>query len=480
MERNETLMQYFEWYLPADCGHWRRTAAAAGALAAQGITAVWLPPAYKGAGGVREVGYAVYDTYDLGEFDQKGTVPTKYGTRQEYLDAIAALHSAGIKVYPDIVLNHRIGADGTEQVTAEESDGKDRNREITGDETITAYTRFDFPGRGGKYSDFRWNWRHFDGVDWDETKRKNAIYQFTGKEWDSEVDGENGNYDYLMGADLDMGNQEVLEELDRWGAWYLETTGADGFRLDAVKHIRFTFFKDWLGKLRQRSGKPLFAVGEYWKNDVGTLLRYLDACGDCMSLFDVPLHFNFYNASHGGGGYDMRNILKGTLLEARPERAVTFVDNHDTQPGQALASWVDGWFKSIAYALILLRGEGLPCVFYGDYYGIPHDKINPVGGDLMTMLRVRSERAYGVRRDYFDDPNVIGWTMEGTEEHPASGLAVVLSDGAGGKKRMSVGARNAGATFAPVTGGGQAVVIGPDGTAEFSVEGGSARVYIRI
>ena len=67
----------------------------------------------------------------------------------------------------------------------------------------------------------------------------------------------------------------------------------------------------------------------------------------------------------------MRNILKGTLLEARPERAVTFVDNHDTQPGQALASWVDGWFKSIAYALILLRGEGLPCVFYGDYYGFP-------------------------------------------------------------------------------------------------------------
>lgn len=192
-----------------------------------------------------------------------------------------------------------------------------------------------------------------------------------------------------------MGNQEVLEELDRWGAWYLETTGADGFRLDAVKHIRFTFFKDWLGKLRQRSGKPLFAVGEYWKNDVGTLLRYLDACGDCMSLFDVPLHFNFYNASHGGGGYDMRNILKGTLLEARPERAVTFVDNHDTQPGQALAQ-LGGWVVQVyrlcadpaawgGTSLRLLRG----------LLRVPHDKINQVGGDLMTMLRVRSERRMG-------------------------------------------------------------------------------------
>ncbi len=480
MQRNETLMQAFEWYLPADGGHWRRCKAAAGALAAQGITAVWLPPAYKGAGGAEEVGYAVYDTYDLGEFDQKGTVATKYGTRQEYLDAIAALHAAGIKVYPDIVLNHRIGADGTEQVTAEESDAKDRNREVTGEETITAYTRFDFPGRGGKYSDFRWNWHHFDGVDWDDARKRGAIYQFAGKAWDSGVDTENGNYDYLMGADLDMGNPEVVAELDRWGSWYLGTTGADGFRLDAVKHIRSDFFTHWLGRLRGESGKPLFAVGEYWKNDLATLRSYLDACGDCMSLFDVPLHFNLYNASHGGGGYDMRTILDGTLLAARPERAVTFVDNHDTQPGQALESWVDGWFKPIAYALILLWGEGLPCVFWGDWYGIPHDGINPVGGDLAAMLRVRSERAYGARRAYLDDPNVIGWTLEGTDDHPGSGIAVVLSDGAGGTKRMTLGPRHAGATFAPVTGGGRAVVLDETGSADFSVEGGSARVYIRI
>ena len=477
---NETLMQYFEWYLPADGGHWRRCAAAAPALAAQGITAVWLPPAYKGAGGAQDVGYAVYDTYDLGEFDQKGSVATKYGTRQEYLEAIAALHSVGIQVYPDIVLNHRIGADGTEQVAAEESDAKNRNREVSGAETITAYTRFDFPGRRGKYSDFRWNWRHFDGVDWDAAKRRNAIFQFDGKEWDAGVDTENGNYDYLMGADLDMGNPEVVAELDRWGSWYLETTGADGFRLDAVKHIRSDFFTGWLSRLRQASGKPLFAVGEYWKDDQPTLLSYLDACGDCMSLFDVPLHFNLYNASRSGGNYDMRTILDGTLLAARPDRAVTFVDNHDTQPGQALASWVDGWFKSIAYALILLWGEGLPCVFYGDWYGIPHDNINPVGGDLAVLLRVRAERAFGARRAYLDDPNVIGWTLEGDDAHPGSGLAVILSDGAGGQKQMTLGPRHAGATFAPVTGGGSAVVLDETGSATFSVEGGDVRVYIRV
>ena len=58
-----------------------------------------------------EVGYAVYDLYDLGEFDQKGSIRTKYGTRQQYLAAIAELKAAGLRVYADGVLNHRMGAD---------------------------------------------------------------------------------------------------------------------------------------------------------------------------------------------------------------------------------------------------------------------------------------------------------------------------------------------------------------------------------
>lgn len=54
----------------------------------------------------------------------------------------------------------------------------------------------------------------------------------------------------------------------------------------------------------------------------------------------------------------MRRIFEGTLTDVRPEYAVTFVDNHDTQPGQALESFVQAWFKPLAYALILLRDDG--------------------------------------------------------------------------------------------------------------------------
>ena len=92
MSHNKTMMQYFEWYLPNDGLWWKRCAAKAENLAMLGITDIWLPPAYKGTS-QEDVGYGVYDMYDLGEFDQKGTIRTKYGTKEEYLAAIKALRS---------------------------------------------------------------------------------------------------------------------------------------------------------------------------------------------------------------------------------------------------------------------------------------------------------------------------------------------------------------------------------------------------
>ena len=84
---NQTAMQYFEWYLPSDGQHWNNLAEDAQHLADLGISHVWMPPAFK-ATNKDDVGYGVYDLFDLGEFDQKGTVRTKYGLKEEYLNAI--------------------------------------------------------------------------------------------------------------------------------------------------------------------------------------------------------------------------------------------------------------------------------------------------------------------------------------------------------------------------------------------------------
>ena len=85
MEAGPLILQAFAWDMAPDASHWRYLAAHAQEIADLGVTAIWLPPAYKGHEGINDVGYGVYDLYDLGEFDQRGSVPTKYGTKDEYL-----------------------------------------------------------------------------------------------------------------------------------------------------------------------------------------------------------------------------------------------------------------------------------------------------------------------------------------------------------------------------------------------------------
>lgn len=480
MSQNGTMMQYFEWYLPEDQSLWNTAAEQASHLHDIGITAVWLPPAYKGQAGIHDVGYGVYDTYDLGEFDQKGTVPTKYGTKEQYLQAVKTLQENQVQVYADIVLNHRMGADGTEEVRAVENNPSNRMEVISGVENIQAWTSFTFPGRAGKYSQFTWNHNHFDGVDWDQGRQRSAIYNFEGNPWETGVDDENQNYDYLMGADLNFKNQEVLEEMDRWGQWYLDMVGMDGFRLDAVKHIDSGFFSNWLGKLRQNNGKELFTVGEYWSPELADLKHYIDVTGGCMSLFDVPLHMNFFHACNSGGTFDMAHLLDGSLVQSDPMHAVTFVENHDTQAGQALQTVVADWFKPLAYAVILLREQGYPCVFYGDYYGVPAYEVAGCKDDLDVMCQMRRDKIYGPQHDYFDHFDIVGWTVEGDQEHHNSGAAVLLSDGPDGSKNMYIGTGHAGQTYVDSLGHcTNEVVIQEDGIGTFTVKGGSVSVWVR-
>ena len=58
-------------------------------------------------------------------------------------------------------------------------------------------------------------------------------------------------------------------------------------------------------------------------------------------------------------------------------------------------------------------------------------------------MTARKNFAYGTQRDYFDHPDVIGWTRS-YSVHANSGLATLISDGPGGAKWMDVGKNNAG------------------------------------
>lgn len=480
MQRNHTIMQFFEWHIEPDGTHWKRLKAAAPELKKAGFDSVWIPPVTKGLS-AEDNGYGIYDLYDLGEFDQKGTVRTKYGTKRELVEAIKACREQGIVVYVDLVMNHKAGADETERFKVVQVDEMDRNKDISGPFEIEGWTRFTFPGRGDAYSPFKWNHTHFNGTDYDAASKRTGIFRIVGdhKAWDEHVDTEFGNYDYLMFANIDYGHPDVRREMTEWGKWLVNTLQCGGFRLDAIKHINHDFIKDFASAVKKEYGESFYIVGEFWNPDLENCRRFLDTVDYKIDLFDVSLHYKLHAASEAGNRFDLRTIFDDTLVQSHPLNAVTFVDNHDSQPQESLESWVKDWFKQSAYALILLRKDGYPVVFYGDYYGIGGDK--PVPGKRIAidpLMYARYHKAYGEQEDYFDHPNTIGWVRLGIPEFPRSGCAVVISNGDEGIKRMNVGKQRAGQVWVDLTNTRKdRITIENDGFAVFPVNGGSVSVW---
>lgn len=153
------------------------------------------------------------------------------------------------------------------------------------------------------------------------------------------------------------------------------------------------------------------------------------------------------------------------------------------QPGQPLEAPVASYFKPLAYALILLRNEGQPCVFYGDLYGITKDVQNPLTpsckGKLPVLTRARKLYAYGEQRDYFDRRNCIGFVRYGNRRHP-SGLACVMSNGKPTQKRMYVGQWHAGELWTDILDWcPESVTIDRDGYGVFPVAGMSVSVWVK-
>lgn len=480
METNKTMMQYFEWHLKSEDNLFQKLQAEAKELKEVGIDAIWIPPATK-ADHIENTGYSVYDLYDLGEFDQKGQKRTKYGTKEDLLNAIKACHDADIQVYADVVLNHKAGGDETEVMKVVEVDPNDRTKVISEPFDIEAFTKFTFPGRNNQYSDFKWNFNYFNGVDYDHRTGNTGIYKILGenKDWNENVDDEKGNFDYLMFSNIDYKHPDVREETIRWGKWFMDETEIDGMRLDAVKHIESYFIRDFTKAMYDHKQVPFYFVGEFWNPDLQTNESFLDDADYNLDLFDVQLHFNLMSASEQGEAYDLRTIFDGTLVKNEKMNAVTFVDNHDSQPGEALSSFVKDWFKQSAYALILLRKDGYPCVFYGDYYGIPHSEVPAFKDAIDPLLYVRRHKAYGDQNDYLDDPQTIGFVRRGVQEIEQSGCAVVINSAQEeAEKQMHVGVERAGQIFIDYTNTRKdEVVINEEGNGIFKVNPGSVSVY---
>lgn len=92
------MLQYFNT-------DWRELTARIPELAEIGYSSLWVPPPTKGSGGL-SVGYDLWDRFDLGTKDQRGSVRTRYGSEADLQLLIETAHRFGVRVYFDNIVNH--------------------------------------------------------------------------------------------------------------------------------------------------------------------------------------------------------------------------------------------------------------------------------------------------------------------------------------------------------------------------------------
>ena len=451
---NGVMMQGFYWNVPTSTPAgtwWQNLGSKATELSQAGITALWLPPAYKGSGAL-DVGYGVYDRYDLGEFNQKGTVATRYGTLGQLQSCITALHGQGVQVYEDMVMNHLTSADAQEQFSI-------------GGINYNVYTSFTYPGRGNTYSAYNWHYYNFNGT---QQAPNNGWYQWNA--WDFQPYANGDAYDNLLGSEIRYADVNQVNETISWGNWMTTKLGLDGYRLDATKHMLTSFVNSWLDNVKGSSGR--FAVSEAWFRNLTDLNNYAGSTGGRTSLFDVPLHYIFNDMSNGNGAWDMRGLQFAGFTEANGALSVSFVDNHDTdQSGGALYSPVSN-LKMLAYAYILTREKGYPCVFYRDYYEYG------LGPQIKQLIAIRKTNAYGAANEYtsVNDANVYAYSRAGDATH--MGLLELLNDdGASASKGITTPFVNATLTDATGNNAGT-VTTNASGYGVFPVGARSYAVWV--
>lgn len=447
---NETLMQGFDWEVQTTPALWTVYSEMAEELSTAGVTSIWIPPAYKCSVGINSVGYDPYDYYDLGEFDQKGTVRTKYGTADELKKAVKDLHSNDIKVIADTILNHMYGGDVTETIEG--------MSDLPAGQTNQFGTGFTYSARNNKYSSFKWNWNCFDAIGIGGRDNESP-FLFPGKGWDDTFD-----VDYLGGLDIDYQNSEVRTEMCKWGEWFVNTADLDGFRLDAVKYIDKGFLKQWLDYVREKTGKKLWTVGEAWIENADELGAFVDATEGKMNVFDFEL-YDIFNMCQSDLSFSRMSSF-GLVNTDKAQYAVTFVNNHDTyRPSEGLEGIQNG--KEFYYAYILTLDKGTPCVFWKDYAEM---KAN-----LTPMMQARRNYAYGAGKIIEVDREYYVYQREGTNKR--NGLIVVMS--ANEAKSCKVIA-HPNTTYYDIMGNSKELIkTSEDGEGEFfNVEGGKVSIWV--
>ncbi len=438
------MMQTFHWDCPREDKKefqwWNYIRENIPSLAKVGFTSLWLPPIHKAANLFGpSMGYDPYDFYDLGEFDQKGSIPTWFGTRPELESLIESAHKHQLSLIADIVINHNSGADAQEV------------NPITGQSRWTL-----FNPKSGK---FPRNWECFHP----------SMYE----SWDEMAFGDM--------PDLSHRNPYVYAELLKFTRWLVEEIGVDGFRYDFVKGYGANTITAIQEYRYMRAGRAFipYGVAEFWDSASNTLHWVNEANfsnSNPVDAFDFPLR-ELLKGMCDQYGFSLKNLVNGeSILRAQPQSTVTFVENHDLRDaGRPITN-----DKLLAYSYILTH-EGYPCIFWKDYFNYNLAlKDSPNGID--ALVQAHETHAAGSTDILYLDDNLYIMQRSGTGNQ--RGLIYVLNNNGDDWQGQWVSTKWTNASFRPVAWWGKIDIsrpadqsTGPDGRGQFFAPSRGYAVY---
>lgn len=393
--------------------YYNELAGEANSIASAGFTAVWLPSVAKGsagyygggkknkrrAGGIYDVGYGIFDDYDLGDKLQQGTIPTRYGTRGQLTNCVAVMRANGLDVYHDFVLNQRNGLNMTPVPPAYQ---------------VAQYKDAYGNVGGGRFPKYLKDFHRMRGRLEDTTLATDDPHTPASEYPDGTPTGEK---EHLWGPDFAhiTGQRDIngtkgvwcATQLEQWGDWLLKATGMQGYRLDDVSGISWDFVKDFVN---YGAMKGKFSISENvgTRNNVHDLMLWMQNCvgekGSNFTIFDQVLQpvllkmcktsqFNMgvlqsrylsYNSKKpelsinainpsAGSADPGKQIWYRSIMASDPEQAVTVLNEVDMEstlgdvPRAALPKEC-----LLGYAYLLAIGYGTPCISIKDWGTAPY------------------------------------------------------------------------------------------------------------
>ncbi len=312
---------------------------------ASGINRIWLPAPGKGASGGFSMGYDPSDYFDVGEFEQHGTVETRFGSREELENLIEKAHANDLEVIADIVMGHNSGG------------GLQANPFRGGDEVYSLFNE-ENGNASGKFN--RTN-EHFHPNDIHNNDEQDLFFAETDLCHDQQY-----VQDWLWGRD------------DSVAAFYKNTLGFDGWRFDYVKSFAPKWVKAWNDKIGG------FSVGENFDGNQQVLKDWVDASGS--PAFDFACFYRLDETLDRAHDLTALGEAGNMLRKLDASKAVTFVANHDTEKDENPENRISYANKLLAYSYILTH-DGYPTIFYLDYEAFK--------GQLKTLIQIYNTLAVG-------------------------------------------------------------------------------------